>query len=178
MNVEQIFKTRIERASRVLENPESGPKTICFKSSDLLRPEKLNELHAQFPKNKSKTIYLYQIHIKSRNKSLASQARTAFRTLRAKRIYNMSRDNKNHPDSNCLYVGISENLHSRFRTHLGRGDDKTTWALYLSKWAPQFNIQLTANYYEFKETVAEDVELIEGILWDSLRPLFGKKGGK
>lgn len=90
----------------------------------------------------------------------------------------MSRDNEGHPDSSSLYVGTSESMHGRFRTHLGRGDGKTTWALYLSAWAVRLEMKFVVEYYEFTETIAEDVELIEGVLWDSLRPLFGKKGGK
>jgi len=90
----------------------------------------------------------------------------------------MSRDNTEHPDSCSLYVGTSESLYERFRTHLGRGTGKTTWALYLSAWAVQLKTKFVVEYYEFTETVTEDVELIEGVLWDSLLPLFGKKGGK
>ena len=88
----------------------------------------------------------------------------------------MSRDNQNHPDSNSLYVGTSASLHDRFRTHLGRGDGATTWGLYLSAWAVPLKAEFVVGYYEFKETIAEDVELIEGVLWDSLQPLFRKEG--
>ncbi len=89
----------------------------------------------------------------------------------------MSRDNEGHSASNTLYVGTSKSLYERFRTHLGRGTGKTTWALYLSEWATQLEAKFIVQYYEFTETVSEDVELIEGVLWDSLLPLFGKKGG-
>lgn len=82
------------------------------------------------------------------------------------------------PRFTALYVGTSENMYDRFRTHLGRGEGKTTWALYLSAWAVPLNTKFVVDYYELKETTTEDVELIEGVLWDSLRPLFGKKGGK
>ena len=178
MSLKQVFKTRIERAARVLENPDAGPKQICFSSADLSCSEKLEKLHAQFPNKKHGVIYLYQLSLESDDKTLALRARKAFRKLRAKNSFNMSRDNKGHSNSSSLYVGTSEDLHGRFRAHLGRGTGTTTWALYLSKWAVPLNAQFVVEYYEFTETDAEDVELIEGVLWDSLRPLFGKKGGK
>ena len=95
-----------------------------------------------------------------------------------KNSYNMSRDNEEHPDYSSLYVGIPGDLYNRFRTHLGRGTGKSTWALYLLIWATQLETKFVVEYYEFTEIVAEDVELIEGVLRDSLCPLFGKKGGK
>jgi hypothetical protein len=69
-------------------------------------------------------------------------------------------------------------MYDRFRTHLGRGAGSATWALYLSLWAGSLKADFLVEYYEFREALAEDVELIEGVLWDSLKPLFGKKGGK
>jgi hypothetical protein len=90
----------------------------------------------------------------------------------------MSRDNAAHPASKSMYVGTSGNMHSRFRTHLGRGAGATTWAMYLSGWAAPTNAEFVVEYYQFKDARPEDVELIEGVLWDSLRPMFGKKGGR
>ena len=49
---------------------------------------------------------------------------------------------------------------------------------HLSAWAVPLEMKFVVEYYEFTETTSEDVELIEGVLWDSLHPLFGKKGGK
>jgi len=178
VSLKQVFKNRTDRAYRVLENPESGPKKICFSPGDLSCSEKLEKLHGQFPKKKQGVIYLYQLSLEGEEGTIASQARASFRKVRVNNSYNMSRDNTEHPDSCSLYVGTSESLYERFRTHLGRGTGKTTWALYLSAWAVQLKTKFVVEYYEFTETVTEDVELIEGVLWDSLLPLFGKKGGK
>lgn len=178
MSLKQVFKIRIERAARVLESPEAGPKRIEFSSADLSDSGSLAQLHDLFPRKKPGAFYLYQLSFDGEKEAVASRARSVFRSVRATETRKMSRDNKDHLDSNSLYVGTSESMHDRFRTHLGRGEGKTTWALYLSAWAVPLKAKFVVEYYEFKETIAEDVELIEGVLWDSLRPLFGKKGGK
>lgn len=178
VSLKQVFETRVERAARVLECPEAGPKSIKFSSADLSDPGTLAQLHGQFPRKKPGAFYLYQLSFDGEEKTVASRARRAFRGVRATGTRNMSRDNKDHQESNSLYVGTSESMHDRFRTHLGRGEGTKTWALYLSAWAVPLKAEFVVEYYEFKETIAEDVELIEGVLWDSLRPLFGKKGGK
>jgi len=178
VSLKQVFKTRFERAARVLESPESGPRTIKISSEDLDDPNKLAQIHDKFPRKKQGVFYLYQLSIDADEDIVATRAREAFRRVSATGTWKMSRDNKNHPDSKSLYVGTSESMYERFRTHLGRGDGTQTWALYLSKWAIPLKARFVVEYYAFKETIAEDVELIEGVLWDSLRPLFGKKGGK
>ena len=178
LSLKQIFKTRIERAARVLESPDTGPKKIKFTSADLSDSDMLTQLHDKFPRKKRGVFYLYQLSFDGEEENIASQARRAFRAVNATGAWNMSRDNKDHQDSNSLYVGTSESMYDRFRTHLGRGEGKSTWALYLSAWAIPLKAKFVVEYYELKETIAEDVELIEGVLWDSLQPLFGKKGGK
>lgn len=178
MSLKQVFKTRVERAAHLLESPDAGPKRIEFSSRDLSDPDTLAQLHNQFPRETPEISYLYRISLDGDDESVASRAREAFRSMRSAGTLNMSRDNAEHPDSNSLYVGTSESLYARFRTHLGKGEGTTTWALYLAAWAVPLNAKFVVEYYEFKRAVAEDVELIEGVLWDSLRPLFGKKGGK
>lgn len=177
MTLKEVFRKRAARANSTLENPEAGPRRICFSSNDLVA-EKLKTLHKKFPGEKKGVIYLYQLSFESNENVSISQTREAFREVRAKKNFNMSRDNMKHPETSSLYVGTSKNLYERFRTHLGRGTGTATWALYLSSWGIAFNAKFFVEYYEFTDTVAEDVELIEGVLWDSLLPLFGKKGGK
>lgn len=178
MSLKQVFKTRVERAARALESPATGPKSIKFSSADLSDPDALAQLHEKFPRQKPGVSYLYALFFDGEDNSFASRARKAFRNVRARQMLNMSRDNEDHRESKSLYVGTSGSMYDRFRTHLGRGAGRTTWALYLSAWAVSLKAQFVVEYYEFNETIAEDVELIEGVLWDSLRPLFGKKSGK
>lgn len=178
MNLRQIFQNRFKRAIQMLNNPVAGPKRILFSSSDLSNAATLARLHDQFPREKKGTVYLYRLSIEDEHEAIASNVRKAFRGARKSGGRNMSRDNESHPVSASLYVGTSGNMHHRFRTHLGIGQDKTTWALYLSAWAVPLKAEFVVEYFEFKEMTAEDAELIEGVLWDSLLPLFGKKGGK
>ena len=178
MSLKQVFKTRAERAARALDDPEAGPKKIFFSSTDLSVPESLDRLHEQFPREQEGVIYLYQLSLVGRGIGLASRARMAFRKARAAQTRNLSRDNEGHPNSGSLYVGKCKCMYDRFRTHLGKGEGKTTWSLYLSAWAVPLKTNFVVEYYEFTEAISEDVELIEGVLWDSLQPLFGKKGGR
>lgn len=178
MSLQQIFKSRTERALRVLDDSGAGPKNIKFSSDNLSDVDSLAELHEEFPRKKSGAFYLYRLSLETEEASAVVRARSAFRSVRATGTWNMSRNNHQHSDSNSLYVGTSESMHNRFRSHLGKGDGKATWGLYLAAWALPLKAKFAVEYYELKETIAEDVELIESVLWDSLRPLFGKKGGK
>lgn len=178
MTLEQVFKSRVERVTRALESPEASPTQIKFHSDDLADAERLASLHEEFPGKREGISYLYQISLSGAENGTVIEARKAFRRARETCAKNMSRDNKGNPDSLTLYVGTSESMHARFRTHLGRGDGAATWALYLSSWAVSLKADFLVEYYQLKDTIAEDVELIEGVLWDSLTPLFGKKGGK
>jgi hypothetical protein len=176
VTLEQVFKDRMDRAIKTLAHPEHGPRHIRFSSEDLLDRERLDHLHDKFPWKIVGTIYLYKLSLDGAKPGV-SRMRSCFRRSRQRNERNMSRDNRAHSDSSALYVGTCENLYSRFRTHLGKGMGTTTWALYLSTWAaPQG--KFVVEYYQFKEAEYEDVELIEGVLWDALRPLFGKKGGR
>ena len=178
MSLEHIFKMRVKRAASVLTAPQAGPRYIRFTSTDLSSTAALNCLHTRFPVETTATHYLYQIIFEGKNSQLISRARSAFRRARSTKSRNMSRDNSAHPSSRSIYVGTSKNMYNRFRSHLGTGTGTTTWGLYLSAWAAPLGAEFLVEYYEFKDSIDEDIELIEGVLWDSLLPLFGKKGGK
>lgn len=178
MSLEKVFKTRVERAANVLAAPQAGPMYIRFTSADLSNPDALNSLHARFPGKVTATHYLYQVTIESKYSQLIARARSAFRRARSTEARNMSRDNSKHKSSRTIYVGTSKSMFERFRSHLGTGEGRSTWGLYLSAWAVPLGAKFLVEYYEFKDSIDEDVELIEGVLWDALLPLFGKKGGK
>jgi hypothetical protein len=178
VTLKQVFESRVKRAARVLESPEAGPTQIKFHSQDLGDIEHLTSLHEKFPKKREGTFYLYQISLVRANNAKVAAVRSAFRRARSSGAKNMSRDNKAHPHSSTLYVGTSTSMYNRFRTHLGIGNGAATWALYLSYWAAGLKCDFLVEYYQFRDTISEDVELVEGVLWDSLTPLFGKKGGR
>lgn len=178
MSLASIFTKRVERATNILSASKSGPKHIKFKSEDLSTIDSLKTLHSQFPAKATATYYLYQVVIEGNDSELLAMARKAFRRIRSSKTQNMSRDNFAHPTSRSIYVGTSKDMHSRFRSHLGIGKGKKTWGLYMSAWALGINASFMVEYYELRDSLDEDVELIEGVLWDSLLPICGKKGGK
>ena len=178
VSLEHIFEARVKRAANVLAAPQAGPKYIRFTSADLSSPDALSRLHARFPAKATATHYLYQVTLEGKHSQLIARARSAFRRARLTESRSMSRDNSAHQESRSIYVGTSKNMFDRFRSHLGTGTGTTTWGLYLSAWAVPIGAKFLVEYYEFKDSIDEDIELIEGVLWDSLRPLFGKKGGK
>lgn len=178
MSLEHIFRTRVERAANVLSAPQAGPRYIRFTSTDLSNTDALNCLHIRFPVETTATHYLYQVTFEGADSRLITRARSAFRRARSTKSRNMSRDNSAHQSSRSIYVGTSKDMYDRFRSHLGTGAGTATWGLYLSAWAAPLGAKFLVEYYEFKDSIGEDIELIEGVLWDSLRPLFGKKGGK
>jgi hypothetical protein len=178
MSLIDVFRERTERTIRVLEKLEAEPIQLKFTSETLSDQDMLALLHDQLPRKKLSIYYLYQLSFDREEKSIASRARMAFRSKREAKLWKMSRDNKDHLESSSLYVGSSECMYSRFRSHLGKGKGKATWSLYLAKWAVPLNAKFILEYYELKDMSPEDVELVEGVLWDSFQPLFGKKGGR
>jgi hypothetical protein len=178
LSLGKVFTDRVQRAARVLEDSTAGPRRIKFTSKSLSDPHALDQLHEKFPRKVPGVLYLYQLSVVGNDGSVTSRVRTAFRAARSGGRWTLSRDNAEHPVSKSMYVGTSGNMHSRFRTHLGRGTGATTWAMYLSGWAAPTNAEFVVEYYQFKEARAEDIELIEGVLWDSLCPMFGKKGSR
>jgi hypothetical protein len=178
LSLRGVFTERVRRASRVLEKSTAGPRRIRFTSTSLSDVQALTQLHEKFPRKAPGVLYLYQLSVFGNDESALSKLRMAFRAARSKHQLKMSRDNTDHQASKSMYVGTSADMHSRFRSHLGRGKGAETWAMYLSAWAAPTNVNFVVEYYEFKDALAEDIELIEGVLWDSLRPMFGKKGGR
>jgi hypothetical protein len=76
-----------------------------------------------------------------------------------------------------LYVGSSSSLGRRFREHLGYGA-RATYALHICQWArglfPMSLFLIAARYPA--EVDPELLGLMEDQLWDTLRPMFGRRG--
>jgi hypothetical protein len=76
-----------------------------------------------------------------------------------------------------LYVGSSSSLGRRFREHLGYGA-RGTYALHLSHWARNLipmRLFFTAARYP-PGVDSQLLGLMEDQLWDTLRPMFGRRG--
>ena len=75
-----------------------------------------------------------------------------------------------------LYVGSSSSLGRRFREHLGYGA-RGTYALHLSHWARHLFIRITLVVARYPVGMDPEVlGLMEDQLWDTLRPMFGRRG--
>ena len=172
MNLRTIVKERTTDLLRLIDCVHDR-KIVVFSSEEMEKD--LAATHAKFPKGTNDgNVYLYRISLTSTDvtpQMLCEKFQAA-----CGREWNMSRDN-GRTNSTTLYVGTSKNLHSRFRSHLGTGKGTSTWALYLSKWSVP-GATFEVEYYRFPESSAVDVELLEGILWEAAKPLFGKRGGR
>lgn len=170
MNLETIVKDRIGELSKLLEHARER-KTIAFSSEDI-ESDSMGTL-AKFPA-KDGGVYLYRMSQMSPDvtpEMLCSKFRVA-----SSGPWNMSRDNHMNRSS-TVYVGTSRDLRSRFKTHLGIGEGRSTWGLYMSKWLVA-GARFEVEYYRFPEESEGNVELIEGMLWERSKPLFGKRGGR
>ncbi len=83
-------------------------------------------------------------------------------------------DHKRNIDSNFLYCGsIKKGLHDRFIQHLGFGSGHT-YALQLSHWAKEQNIDLEFHYAKLDQSFKDFTELVESALAEKIEPLVGK----
>lgn len=80
-------------------------------------------------------------------------------------------------ESLCLYVGHSYGIETRLRDHFGFGTPSTS-ALNLKHWEGHPTDILTFTAYRLAAPDKLLAQLLEEYLWDQLRPLFGKRGGK
>lgn len=175
LQLENIFAARFARASYAFKTVGTDLKQITFTSEDLAGQAALEKLHSRFPTEHTGKFYLYTVLVDEGTSILLDRVRKAFRDASETTRWNMSRDNHTHPTSATLYVGTAQSMFARFRYHLGMGKGRSAYSLYLSAWAAQLQVRFVVNYYEFSEAVMEDVKLIEAMVWDELKPMFGKK---
>ena len=112
-----------------------------------------------------------------------SEIKDKFKELKSKnKIYHISKINDKELwgkkiKQYYLYIGSKEDkAASRFKQHLGLIKPRQTYSMYLKDWWPKNN-KLFIHYYEFGEKIKSDsLQIIEDLLWDYYKPLFGKKG--
>lgn len=80
-------------------------------------------------------------------------------------------------DSRCLYVGHSFRVETRLRDHLGLGPAGTS-SLHLKHWDGHPHDTVTFTAYRLSSDDKLLAQLLEEYLWDELKPLLGKRGGK
>ena len=112
-----------------------------------------------------------------------SEIKDKFKELKSKnKNYHVSHINdkelwERKPEQYYLYIGSKEdNAKLRFKQHLGLINTRQTYSMYLKDWWPENN-KLFIHYYEFGENMKSVLlQIIEDLLWDYYKPLFGKKG--
>jgi len=78
----------------------------------------------------------------------------------------------------CFYVGSSQSVAKRLREHLGYGA-KATYALQLIHWARPLSLELEFVCAKYAEnTPPEAIQALEDTLWETKRPMFGRRGRK
>lgn len=182
MNKNQILgEFRCKTLSIIKKFKALAPETIITIKVDvasLLDDHNIKKIHDEFP-TKSLMLapnYLYIVEFAGNiTDKQINKSRKAFRKVRKSKDINFSRDNKNNVPSRTLYVGTSKDIKARFRTHLGIGKGRSTWALYLSEWLSRDVIITTVPLLNFTQ---DESQLLEDVIWDSCKPMFGKKGGK
>jgi len=164
------FDKKIKNLSELKEN-------LCLNNIDILNINALKKevipLYLKEYTHKS-MLYIIKANFISKNyKEKISEAQK-------KNVFAMARINKNNFDYTaskniCLYVGSSHNIYKRLLEHLGFGAQKT-FALHLEKWWDNLPIQI--EIYEVCNNENDALQIIEDILWEQNKPLFGRQGKK
>jgi hypothetical protein len=78
----------------------------------------------------------------------------------------------------CLYVGSSSNMYSRLLQHWLGSYCSSVSAMHLTAWWPKENENVQFDIWDMSDVVNNDTELqtIEDALWDTRKPLLGRKG--
>jgi hypothetical protein len=80
--------------------------------------------------------------------------------------------------SDVIYVGCSWGMLLRFKSHLGYGA-RSTFSLQLAHWAQKLNLELDLVCAEYPQNIPpKALQLLEDTLWDTLKPMFGRRGPK
>lgn len=94
------------------------------------------------------------------------------------RGYRLPRRNPERQGQTTLYVGGSESIRRRLREHMGIAS-VGTYALNLQRWCPEFDGEVTVRVQSLSPAVSRECRQdFEDTLWDSLQPIFGKRGAK
>ena len=94
------------------------------------------------------------------------------------RGYCLPRRNPAIQGQTILYVGGSEGIRRRLKEHIGVASAKT-YAMNMQRWCPEFDGFVTVRVQTFSSAASRECRQdIEDALWDSLQPIFGKRGSK
>jgi hypothetical protein len=89
------------------------------------------------------------------------------------------RVNKDNKGEKTLYVGSSENVAKRLTEHLWCAKHKNTYALNLGLWCPNGEGSIHVHVQPILKCNSREVRQdLEDALWQQLKPIFGKRGGR
>lgn len=160
-----------------INNLSELKENLCLNCVDIINIKELTSNKIPFYlkeyKNKSMLYIISANYISKNYKEKISKAQK-------EKEFAMARINKNGFDESalrniCLYVGSSHNIYKRLLEHLGFGAQKT-FALHLKKWWDNVPIQI--EIYEVCNNANDALQIIEDILWEHNKPLFGRQGKK
>lgn len=83
-----------------------------------------------------------------------------------------------NPESRCLYVGSSRNFVQRLKEHLGYGY-KQTYAMQMVYWATSLELDVELCCMRLHSNISSAVlQAFEDGIWESLKPMLGRRGPK
>ncbi len=98
----------------------------------------------------------------------------------ANRPYKLPRDNEQYQNTVALYVGSSgaTRIRQRLKQHLWRAADGT-YAMHMWRWMPDEPGSVILRVQSvLGEVDPRILQCVEDTLWQSLRPMYGKMGGR
>lgn len=159
-----------------------GDERFQFSLSTLSDPDGirdvLDRVRSKFSA-RSAVIYCFELldvsgygAMKAAFKQRVSHCEQSGRRLRYSRLVD-----EQNPAS--LYVGSSKSFPSRFAQHLGLAGGADTYAMRLNQWASGYPLDVELSLWFFPPGMDQwTLELLEQALWDTKRPLLGKRSGR
>lgn len=164
------------------ESAPIGDEQFKFNLSALSDPDGMKEVLDRVRKKcsaRSAVIYCFELTdgsgygtMKGKFKQRASHCEHSGRKLRYSRLLD-------EPNPASLYVGSSKSFPSRFAQHLGLIGGVDTYAMRLNQWARGYPMDVKVSLWFFSRQMDQwTLELLEQALWDTKRPLLGKRSGR
>jgi hypothetical protein len=181
-----VYKGNIDETIQVATTVHIPvPETLSF-STLKLTESKIKELVKMLSSGHRKdSEFIYIFRLSPLNTVPTNDLISAFESARSFQSHAEYEGKKNLCRTNViiqnrgmvLYVGRSRNPRGRLKQHLSNSTS-ATYAIHLGNWATDLNIVLDFYLYKFKDIEGRVIQVIEDSLWDSLKPLLGKRGEK
>ena len=175
--------SNLDRAiSNLQDSAPIGDERFQFSLSDLSDPDGISDVldrvRSKFS-SRSAVIYCFELldvsgysAMKAAFKQRVSYCEQSGRRLRYSRLVD-------EPSPASLYVGSSKSFPSRFAQHLGLAGGADTYAMRLNQWASDYPLDVKLSLWFFPPGMDQwTLELLEQALWDTKRPLLGKRSGR